>query len=210
MKKINAAKNNYTGFTVSFKLLFVIFFAAGILFILLSPKDNNFLDEDSKYAEMNDDYYGYLSINKKEGLPVVKGENNYFYLSHNIEKKDDFRGCAFLDTRSTNDKLIVHHHAAEDGYGGFSFLNNVYDEKKDVVEDIVFANKKYKLMFVIDYSGDNDEVYESNNYKELSQKYRLLYMDKDNFKEGNILILSTCNFMEKNGKVVYFYRQIER
>lgn len=170
------------------------------------------MNEQTMEYMKNEDYYGMLDL-KEQSLPVVVSDDNIYYLSHNINKEEDFRGNAYIDKNSNENVKIIHHHAAQDGWGGFSELNKVYDDY--ILKNISFANDKYELAVILDFDDEfkGNELYNAEFYKDdyfnKLKNFNILYSKKENLikRNGKKVILTTCNFKGESGRVVYIYQE---
>ena len=80
-----------------------------------------YIDNPSKkMLEQNEDYTGWISIeNTSIDEPIVKGEDNDFYLNHNFNKEEDKYGTVFMDYRNIgfefSHNTILYGHNAKNG-----------------------------------------------------------------------------------------------
>ena len=86
-----------------------------------------------KLREVNSDIVGFIEVdNTKVRYPVVKSNDNKFYLNHSYKKKKNEIGSIFLDYRNDLDNLsknnIIYGHGRLDN-SMFGSLNNLLDKE---------------------------------------------------------------------------------
>ena len=110
------------------KILFVIVIILILLNFNVNSKNisTNKLDKDSINTKIidnmmedkynNKDIIGYLKIDNILNTPVLQGNDNYYYLNHNINKEIDKKGSVFLDYRNniSDKKLIIYGHSGKE------------------------------------------------------------------------------------------------
>ncbi len=135
------------------------------------------------YADLyarNQDTVGYISI---DGLnieaPIVRGEDNNFYLKHNFLKVDTKYGQPYMDYRNNpkelDDNTIIYGHHMKDGLM-FAKLSEYYEGTKDqsalefykdhplIEYNTLFGNYKWKIcaVFVTNNKPSDDNGYMFN------------------------------------------------
>lgn len=137
---------------------------------------------------INPDIVAWLRIPGVLEYPVVRGEDNSYYLNHTVQKTYNIAGSIFLDYRNERDfsdrKNIIYGHNMKDG-SMFHVLRNYQDidffqENTDM--EVYLPDKrilKYQIRACEQVPADS-EIYqiEKGNAEE---------------KEGNEIILSTCS-----------------
>lgn len=197
-------------------MMILLIFCFGIKGII-SPKIVDIVDEeliyevnylkDIKEEYNNEDIVGIINIVGTEMQEIVlQGEDNEFYLNHNINKKFDIKGSIYLDYRVKIDdskKKIVYGHNSKNLKVPFKILDNYYDydfyKDHEYIELITDKEiQKYQIFSVFvetkdwDYmkiNFNNDEWYEHL----VKLKSKSLY--ETNVKvdqDDEILILQTC------------------
>ena len=182
--------------------------------------------------EKNSDLVGWITIpDTNIDYPVMQGNDNEYYLSHNFKHKNDANGAIFADMncsifpRSKNIILYGHHmksgkmFANLEKYDSYDFLTN----HRVFTFDTIYEHAQYEIIFVFrDYvhaSDDTDFKYyefvdvnsqvEFDSYmNELKEKSiyssnAVLTMDDE------LLTLSTCDYMQANGRFVVMARKIK-
>ena len=86
-----------------------------------------------KLREVNSDIVGFIEVDNTKGrYPVVKSNDNKFYLNHSYKKKKNEIGSIFLDYRNDLDNLsknnIIYGHGRLDN-SMFGSLNNLLDKE---------------------------------------------------------------------------------
>lgn len=166
------------------------------------------------YVSVNDDFTGFLYIpDTKINFPVVKGDNNSFYLWRSFEKKRNYVGCPFVDYRSTvtDRNTVIHGHNM--GYqqtAMFSTLVKYQDESYlEEHPDIYYAEigvegQRYRIFSVMnfdtrkldrfdymqrDFASDEEFL----AWVQYLQTHSLFKTDVVYDKDSDVIILSTCN-----------------
>lgn len=172
-------------------------------------------DEDlAYYRSINDDFTGYLYISDSEiSFPVVKGDNNSFYLWRSFEKKRNYVGCPFVDYRSVvtdRNKVIHGHNMGYQQTAMFSTLVNYQDKSYfEQHPDIYYAEigaegQKYRIFSVLNFDtrklnvfdymqrkfASDEEFLEWINYLQTHSMFQTDVVFDEN---SQVIILSTCN-----------------
>ena len=152
----------------------------------------------------NNDVIGWIKVNNTNiDYPVVKGDNNNYYLTHSFDKSYNDAGWIFMDYRNNYDILdnntIIYGHGRKDG-SMFGSLNKVLDSSwylnKDNYE-IMFTtlNNKYKFRVFSIYTINSSDYIDINYNNELLDTIisRSIYdFNVDVNINDRILTLSTC------------------
>lgn len=188
-------------------------------------KDNpDALRDFSKILEINQDTIGWIKVGKTGiDYPVFKGEDNYFYLTHNYKKKYSRFGSVFADYRTRIEKnnmsdiTILYAHNMESTGEYFEKLTKYspweteldYYKKTPVVDyDTLFEKSKWKIFgavyCTIDASyGETFNYLDKLDFDDKSDFYEymsevmdrsMFYTDVDIEYGDKFLILSTCYF----------------
>ena len=158
---------------------------------------------------INPDVVGYIKIKNTDiGYAVVKGNDNAYYLKHNIKKEYNIAGWIFADFNNkvdgTDKNLVIYGHDTKDG-SMFGTLHNLLN--KDIQEknenEIIFITERETSFYQIfsTYIIEPEDYYintvfstdqEYNNF--LSKvKSRSNYDYKVNVgSDDKVLTLSTC------------------
>ena len=163
-----------------------------------------------KLKEINSDVVGYIEVdNTKVSYPVVKTNNNSYYLNHTYTKEKSEIGSIFLDYRNDLDNLsknnIIYGHGRLDNTM-FGSLNNLLDSSNlDSKESyyITLSTPKsimtFKIfsVYTIPKEGYYIKTYFSSNkyfkeFLETIMKRSIYNFNTDVNTNDKILTLSTC------------------
>lgn len=169
----------------------------------------------SEYYEKNNDFVGWIKIDDTSiDYPVVQGEDNDFYLTHNFDREPEARGTIYMafdcDPELKSKNTVIHGHNWLDGTV-FSELAQYSDfeyyKKHPVIEfNTRTQMHKWKIIAVFitsaDPNEDNDYVFNyvypnmgGENFIAYSnelKKRTLFYTDVDYYMNDKFLTLSTC------------------
>ena len=151
-------------------------------------------------------------------LPIVQTENNDYYLSHDLHKKENNVGTPFLDyrIRSLNDKkVIIYGYNDVDSTLPFSALTSYKDESFYKTHPVILVNsnegkRRYEIFscFVDDKNFNYDVLNVFNNTK-YEEQLKLL-KDKSDYdtavsvnRDDRILILLTGTLNESKDSLKY-------
>ena len=189
-------------------------------YITVGGEDKYKIDFD-KLKDINSDVIGYIRVNGTNiDYVVVQGKDNEYYLSKNLEKKDNKSGWIFLDYKNkldgTDKNIIIYGHNTVDK-SMFGSLKNVLKEEwfnNKNNHEIVFVTEsglvKYKVFST--YKIDNEEFYiktdftsdeEYKNFIKKIKKRSYFDFDVDTENVSQILTLSTCSNQGKKRVVLH-------
>ena len=174
--------------------------------------------------EINDEIIGWIKIpNTKIDYPIVKGEDNDFYLNSNIYKKPSKAGSIFMDFRNegkgAEPHTIIYGHYMRDGSMFKDLIE--YKEPKFLLENrFIQFNTLYEAMeweifsaYVTDIGFDylityfpTHEDYRSFLDSIISRSY--INLDTEVSIDDEILTLSTCTYEFKNARFVVHARRL--
>lgn len=165
-------------------------------------------EDFSAVVSYNEDLVAWLNIPNIGYLPVCKGIDNQFYLTHNEYKEESVSGVPFINTNSTEDVWLIHGHNMSDG----SMFGNL---EKYLSEDFFFNNgtlelysdgflSLYRPFTIFLYTENSTYIpYENSEYSYNYLKELSLY---DVFWDFNldkpILLLSTCVYFEGADRMI--------
>ena len=137
---------------------------------------------------INPDIVAWLRIPGVLEYPVVRGEDNSYYLNHTVQKTYNIAGSIFLDYRNERDfsdrKNIIYGHNMKDG-SMFHVLRNY--------QDIDFFQENTGMEV---YLPDKRILkYQITAFEQVPADSEIYQVEKGNTeeKEGNEIILSTCS-----------------
>lgn len=181
----------------------------------------------------NADIIGWLEIEDSNiNYPVLQGEDNSYYMTHNYKKEYSVDGSIFLDKDydwnipSTN--LLLYGHNNRGSKEMFVDLMNYKDEnyykehktikfttnEEDAEYEIisVFLSRVYYKhetnVFRYYYFINAADEQEFNNYVENSKKASLYNIDATAEYGDQLLTLSTCEFSQEDGRLAVVARKI--
>lgn len=139
-------------------------------------------------------------------FPIVKGNDNSFYLDHDYTGAYHPFGAVFMDARNSNDfsdqNTILYGHNVRSGHV-FNSLNKYRDpsyveDNPYIIVDTLTGRFTYKIFAVYDadaYENYRSPSYDENEWKELLsriEKKNIINSDLPKFGE-KLLTLSTCS-----------------
>lgn len=180
-----------------------------IVEVVDKESDEKYEVKFNKLKEINSDTVGWLKVNNtKIEYPVVKTNDNSYYLSHNFEKNQNKAGWIFMDYENKLDgkdkNIVIYGHNMKDG-SMFGTLKNVlteewYDNEKN--QYIIFAteNEYQKYIVFSIYQVEKEDYYIQTKFKdEEFQKFidkitkrSIKDFNVEVLKDDSILTLSTC------------------
>ena len=192
--------------------------------------DENTKEEQQKYKvnfeelkQKNFDTVGWLKVeNTNIEFPIVKTNNNSYYLTYNFDKKYNVAGWVFADYKNkfdgTDKNIVIYGHNMRD--------NSMFSSLKDVIKEEWYNNEEnYKITFITENEYQTYQVFsvyqiEKEDYyiqTEFKNNEFLKFIDtitkrsKKDFgitvsEEDTILTLSTCANNNKYRVVLHSVR----
>ena len=172
--------------------------------IIEETEDNKIIDWND-LKSINEDIVAWIEIeNIPVNYPILKDNNNLYYLKHNFNKKYNSNGSIFTLNKDfiQDDEVIIYGHNMRNKTM-FSILGNYLNTnflKEHQIMKIYTENKNYVATIFSCYSiGVNEE---SNNIRKLCYEDRISYyktksnIDTENIEDtGKIIKLSTCSYI---------------
>lgn len=181
----------------------------------------------------NSDIVAWIEIeNSNINYPVLQGEDNSFYMTHNYKKEYSKDGSIFLDkdydwsVPSTN--LLLYGHNNRDSSEMFVELMNYkeksyYDSHKTIrfttmeedaeyeiisvfLSRVYYKSEKDVFRYYYFINAENEEEY--NYYVENSKKASLYNIDATAKYGDQLLTLSTCEYSQVDGRLAVVARKI--
>lgn len=164
----------------------------------------------NKLKEQNNETIAWLKVNNTNvEYPVVKADNNSFYLNHSFDKSKNSAGWIFADYRNkfdnTDKNIIIYGHNMRDN-SMFGSLKNIlnsdwYDNEENVNITLYTESEKciYKVFSV--YKIESEDYYIKTEFSNDSEFEKFIKTLKkrsikdfniDVSQDDNILTLSTC------------------
>lgn len=160
----------------------------------------------------NSDYFGWLFIpDTIISFPVVKAQDNSYYLKHGFDGSYSSYGCPFLDTRTSleNRNMVIHgHNMGNNRTEMFSPLlqyqaqeyGELHDTAYLMLPDAEEGTDEYRLFAVLNFDINTEFDYLRSDF--LTEEDRTAYISylkehsiytTDFTPEDVTFILSTCN-----------------
>ena len=170
------------------------------------------LNSIKEKQQINSDTVGWLKISgTKIDVPIVKGYDNTYYLTHGFDKNEsvagwyyaDFR-CDFTEETATQNNIIYAHAMINSG-----MFSQLYKYKKEsfyrnnkIIEFIVNENMPSKYIIFASFITDTSFYYQEPNpsiqeFKNIikTAKNKSLYNTGIEVKEDDVILtLSTCTY----------------
>lgn len=173
----------------------------------------------NKLLEINDQVVGWIKIEGTEiNYPIVKGEDNSYYLNHNILKENSQNGWIFMDCKNNGDfsdnNTVIYGHNIKSGIM-FSDLTKIYNGK--ITGDIYIYLKTGEENRYTIYSCYMDKPDEESISTKISDTNLTSYMNKmkgRSIREYNVnmvleknITLSTCDSSGNKRIIIHALRQ---
>ena len=228
--KDNNQKKNNSNMSIPRKLLLIFFIVCFLVsgfqiakwLIETSKTENEYKDLATQVAigDVNLEegrVIGWIKIdNTTINYPIVRTDNNEYYLKRNFYKESSVSGAIFADCRNTKtlvDKnIVVYGHNMKNG-SMFADLTDLYQGKlgKDITVNIYTEQKQLDFKVFSCYNTEPDEyslntsITESNydkfitNLKNRSEQV----FDTNPMNSNQVLTLSTCSNNGNNRIIVH-------
>lgn len=173
-----------------------------------------------KLRKTNEAIVSWLTVDGTNiNYPIVKGNDNSFYLNHDINRNLKFSGWTFMDYRNSidmgDDNTIFYGHNLANKTA-FGSLENLFTEEwvKNSNHYIVVLTEEGKFVYEVFsvYTIDPEVYYLQNNFSD-KESYKqflntLKSRSKFDFKldlddDDKIITLSTCTSDNQNRNVVH-------
>lgn len=204
------------------KLGILTFYIISLFFLPQKQINRNFFYEEylnglkSKYN--NQDIIGIIEIdNTNINEIIVRGDDNKYYLTHDLNNKYNNLGTVFMDYRNdiSDRKKIIFGHNIEVGNAPFKqlekFLEKDFFEKRNNIYLTTKSGRKIYTVFsvmIVD-SNSNHMQLEYENWQEYLEflKNNSIYESNIELNKDNIIILQTCNFKPKNTYILVIAKE---
>ena len=150
----------------------------------------------SNLLDKNSDTVAFIHINNTLiSYPVVKSNDNSYYLNHSFDKKQNKAGWIFMDYRNSidilNDNTIIYGHSRLDGTM-FGTLRNIFLPEWQNNQDnyVIFMStlkENYLFQIFTIYTINVEDYYIITNFNDNNEKQRWL----DTMKERSIVDFNT-------------------
>ncbi len=198
-------------------------------------KQNERIEKVKELQKENSDIIGWLEIpDSNISYPVLQGEDNDYYMTHNYKKEYSKDGSLFLDKDydwnipSTNLLIYGHNNIGstemfkglenynkEDYYKNHKIIRLTTDKEDAEYEIIsVFLSRVYykseKDVFRYYYFINANTEEEFNDYVENSKKASLYDTEVTAEYGDQLLTLSTCSYHTTDGRLAVVARKVEK
>lgn len=187
-----------------------------------------------KYKSLSEQYpelFGWLTIpDTGINYPVMQPVTDKdYYLHHNYEGDMDAEGALFVDPESKDypldDNIVIYGHNMKNGHM-FGELKNYsvesyFQNNPEIVFDTIYETNHYQVIAVVQTHIKNEEedgfrYYQFFNYETQDEfqecvdfiRENQVYGVEDSLQYGDqLLMLSTCDYAEDNGRFVVVARK---
>lgn len=193
----------------------------------------SFVEKYENLLNQNKDMIGWIKIeDTKVNYPVMHTPyDEEFYLRRNFDKEYEFRGTPFINSSANlenrDDNIIIYGHNMDDNtmfgdlkkYTSYDF----YSDHKYIQFDTLYENGKYEIFAVFKTVDELDHDLFIDYYNFLNVDDELdfyhqmnLYKNASFYDTGiepqygdELITLSTCEYSNRNGRLVVVARKIE-
>lgn len=162
-------------------------------------------------SEQNSETVAWLKVNNTNiQYPIVKAQNNEFYLNHSFDKSDNTAGWIFADYKNkfdgTDKNIVIYGHNRKDK-SMFGTLTDILNpewynntENMNILFDMPNQNCIYKVFSI--YRIEKESYYIQTNFSsdaefdqflETLKKRSIKNFETEVSKDDSILTLSTCD-----------------
>ncbi len=168
----------------------------------------------------NNDIVARLEIPDLINILIVHGNNNEFYLNHDLYRKKDVKGTEYMDYRvNTESKQInIYGHNSRTYNIPFRKLEKFLDEEffnshEYIVLQTFNSKRIYRIFSIKEDNGNYEHMKVNKKGKEFLEHIKTLKSnsiytrDVEYDEDSNLLILQTCSYGKK--KTYYIISAIE-
>ena len=169
---------------------------------------------DEKIKEVNEDIVGWLKVdNTKIDYPVVKGNDNKYYLKHDFNRNNNSAGWIFMDYRNNLDdqNIVIYGHHRRDG-SMFGSIDKIYKNGGKITLVVGDETRTYQIFSI--YETTSNDYYSITNFdniaeaiEEFKDRSEIDFKQSD-FSTKQIITLSTCTNDNKGRIVVHAYKKL--
>jgi sortase B len=177
-----------------------------------------FSDQYKQILEINENVIGWINIPETTvNYPIVKGEDNSFYLNHSIEDKKTSRGSIFMDYRNFGDEQdvnrVLYGHNMKDGsmfHDIMAYKNSSFFDQHPYIQCYSLEEPITWQIFSVYIASATDDVAQIT-FKNEDEYSRYLKQIKKQSKydtgvevtQGDqILTLVTCTYENNDARVI--------
>jgi sortase B len=149
--------------------------------------------------------------------PLVQGEDNNYYITHDYQGNDDIGGAIFYDAYDIpyNETLTaIYGHSMRNG----TMFNNLHYFQKDhgrfKKSKLTISTKEKTTTYkpLAYYVTNDDYFYKDLDLKTTDEAIKEIKMNSDYFirdtntkEDSHIIALYTCDYSIENGRLIVFY-----
>lgn len=175
----------------------------------------NYLQKQQDLSRQSKDYFGWISVDDSDiNFPIVKGEDNQYYLDHDYLQNQSVFGSIYVDFRVhdyQDNYLVVYGHSVHYKQM-FGLLNNYQDpayfESHPTIR-ILLPNeiRTYRVFSVQLIDADTTTVVFPKNQIELNEQVKTMIsnsLHKPSFELNipkQIITLVSCEYSQDNGRI---------
>lgn len=190
------------------------------------------LDKYKTLYNKNKSLIGWIKIaDTNIDYPVMQASDNEYYLDHNLNQEYDKNGSIFMDKDcdvikpSTNLIIYGHHMKSGKMFGELDKYSkeSYYKEHPTIEFDTIYEEGQWEIMFVFRsriYTADDivfkyyqfiDANSEEEFYSNMNEMSEISLYDTGVTAEygDELLTLSTCDYMEEDGRFVIVAKKIK-
>lgn len=175
---------------------------------------NNFSEE---LIKINEDYKMWIEVpNTNINYPVVQGQDNDFYLSHDFNKKESSSGAIFMDYKNNIDKdknIIIYGHNMKNK----SMFQNLMKFKDEAFwrenNEIILTidGKRYEYEIFSSYISNSEDIDLKTNFENEEEylkyiddikKKSIFHRDINIKSNDRIITLSTCSYEKDDARMI--------
>ena len=191
-------------------------------------------DYQNKFAGLyavNEDIAGWLDIEGTSiSYPVVQGDDNEYYLTHDFYKNTIPHGAPFVDADAElddeSDNILIFGHNMTDGQMFAPLLQyqdiEFYKEHPIITFDSVYRDRDYKIIsvFITNNNSEHGEIFpyhefvdadsgkDTEEYLKEVMKRSLIITGVDVSADDKLLTLSTCSYEFDDARFVVVARKV--
>lgn len=211
------------------KFIFIFLFLLTLYLEITNLKQSNqiIIDMNAKntYHRIENDIVGKTKIeNTPVYEPLLQTNNNDYYLTHNVEKKQDKKGATFIDYRNqlTDKKLLIYDQNSKNSKVPFQELEKYLDENyfNKNKNTIITLNEKTYIYKIFSVMIINPGEYQHNKivFKEEKPPQPLNWLQENSLystddtitKDDYITSLQTCYYEPENSYLLITTKRREK
>ena len=189
------------------------------------------VEQVKELQKENADVKGWIKIDGTDiSYPLLQSSDNDYYVSRNYKKEKSKYGSIFIaynsDLKNENSHVMIYGHDMKDGQMFAGLVNYIdksfYDEHPTIRIATDEKEELYQIIYVFKsrrFNEDETEVfryyryYEFNAQREIEEyinncKKEQLYDTETNITSNQIITLTTCEYSQKDGRLVVVAQKV--